>query len=837
MTISQILHPSEKNNVTILQRITEAVCLPVLKFQFLNLSYMKSNLYFFTFLIFLINVHTALGQPKWKLARSPLATPWTDKVSPDNVLKEYPRPQMTRTQWQNLNGEWGFKLADKKAYNVVKRGRILVPFPVESALSGIKKKVEPDHLMSYNRSFSVPSEWRGQRVLLHFGAVDYEMELFVNTKRVGEHKGGYAPFYFDITDYLNEGDQQQLTVQVTDPTDSGGQPIGKQRLDPSGIFYTATSGIWQTVWLEPVPKAYIKSYRAEPNVDKSHVLVRVETEGENKNKAMVTARIMKDGQKVSESKGRAGTPLLLHIRKDLRLWSPDDPYLYELEISLGNKNTDDKVEGYFGMRKIEVDKTVNGDNRLFLNDKPLFQIGVLDQGFWPDGLYTPPSEEAMIFDLQTMKDMGFNLIRKHVKIEPARWYHLCDKMGLLVWQDMPSAANKSEADQKQFKWELKDMVDNLFNFPSIIMWVPFNEEWGQHDTQFYVERMKEWDPTRLVNNASGWTDKGVGDVLDIHAYPGPAAPPQEANRAIVLGEFGGLGLNVRGHKWSDTGWGYQLIETSNELLYEYEQLWWKLHQLQDTAGLSAVVYTQLSDIETENNGLLTYDRKLTKIEASLVAAAHKGLLPPKPKNDARIFVKKAAIELMSTHPDAAISYTLDGHAADAKWRKYKNPVSLKKSGSIRTRATWSDGTQSHTQEYVYKKTKPLKSKVPKDASTDITLKVFDGPMEKLPDFKTLTPSKTLTVNDFSLDPIGQGIHYAALFETYIDIPETGVYTFYLTSDDGSSLHVANQLLIDNDGVHGMKPMSGSIALKKGKHPLRLAFFQNEGGQGLEFKWE
>ena len=783
--------------------------------------------------IFLFTSTSLQSQSKWKPAYSPMTTPWTDKVSPENALPEYPRPQMTRDKWLNLNGEWDFVLMEQAQNEVKQKGKILVPYPVESALSGIKTTVKPTHLMSYNRTFTLPEEWAGQRILLHFGAVDYQTTVYVNTKKVGEHTGGYDPFSFDITEYLIDNVPQQLTVQVTDPTDSGGQPIGKQRLDPHGIWYTGTSGIWQTVWLEPVPQTYIKSFRVEPDIDKNRILVRVETGGTDERFATVTARIMENGQRLSESKGKAGTPLLLNIRNNAHLWSLDDPYLYDIEISLGNNKGDDEVKGYFGMRKTSVGKDARGITRLMLNNEPVFQIGVLDQGFYPDGLYTPPTEAAMKYDLQMMKDMGFNMIRKHVKVEPARWYHLCDKMGLLVWQDMPSAANTTDDDKQQFKWQLKSMVDNLFNFPSIVMWMPFNEGWGQHDTEFYVEKMKEWDPTRLVNNASGWTDMGVGDILDIHAYPGPDAPAKEENRAIALGEFGGLGLNIRGHQWTDKGWGYQQIETPEALLHEYENLWRKIHQLQDTAGLSAVIYTQLSDIETENNGLLTYDRKVTKVEPSFIKAAHQGYLPPQPLNGARIFVKNTSIKLATVKPGASISYTLDGLVADAKWLDYTTPIFLKKSGSIRCRATWPDSTKSHSQEYYFTKTKPVKSKVPKNATTDISLKIYDGSLQELPDFTAITPSKTLTINDFSLSAIEKEQHYAALFETVIDITETGVYTFHVSSDDGSKLHVANQLLIDNDGLHGMKPMSSSIALKKGKHPLQLEFFQNEGGQGLE----
>ncbi len=774
------------------------------------------------------------AQPKWKPANSPLTTPWTAEVSPENALPEYPRPQMTRGKWLNLNGEWDFMMMVKGTEEVVKKSKILVPYPVESALSGIRWKVEPKHLLVYNRDVSLPADWAGQRILLHFGAVDYETEVFVNTRKVGSHKGGYDPFFFDITDFLKPGTgEQHITVQVTDPTDTGGQAVGKQRLDPKGIWYTASSGIWQTVWLEPVPKTYIRRYRVEPDIDKKRILVRVETGGEGKGSATVTARVFENGQKLSESKGKAGTPLLLNIRKDIHLWSPDDPYLYDIEISLGDKKTDDKVKGYFGMRKISLGKDEKGVTRMLLNNEPLFQIGVLDQGFFPDGLYTPPSEAAMEYDLQTIRDMGFNMIRKHVKVEPARWYYLCDKMGMLVWQDMPSAANATPTGQTQFKWELKAMIDHLFTHPSIIMWVPFNEGWGQHDTPFYVENIKKWDPTRLVNNASGWTDAGVGDVVDIHAYPGPAAPQKEEDRAVVLGEFGGLGLNVRGHKWANDGWGYQLIETPGDLLAGYEDLWRKIHTMNDTAGLSAVVYTQLSDIETENNGLMTYDRKVLKMEPSLIAAAHKGYLPPKPTNDARIFVKNRTVALSTLMPGATISYTLDQMGAATEWLPYTAPFMLKKSGPVRCRAEWPDGYTSYSPVYYFEKTKPLKSKAPKELSPGISMKLYNGVWDNLPDFSTLTIATESVANSLDLSEVDKTENFALQFEGWLEIAVTGVYTFHVSSDDGSRLTVANQLLVDNDGVHGMKEMTGFIALKKGKHPVKLTYFQKDGGKGLD----
>jgi hypothetical protein len=791
----------------------------------------------FAFLLLIISLETS-AQEKWTPARTPLKTPWTDKVSPENALPEYPRPQMERTEWQNLNGLWDFTLLDQQQAKSLKNGKILVPYPVESALSGVGYRVEPGHLMIYRRKVTIPSDWKGQRILLHFGAVDWKMELSVNGKMAGEHTGGYDPFYFDITDYLTGSGDQEITVQVTDPTDTGGQPIGKQHLAPEGIWYTPSSGIWQTVWLEPVPATFIRRYRVEPDVDKSRVILRVETSG-NMEGLKIVAKVKQEGKTLSNSSGKAGTPLMLTVSNP-HLWSPADPYLYDLEVTIENASGQavDKVAGYFGMRKISLGKDAKGFTRLLLNNEPVFQLGPLDQGFWPDGLYTPPVEEAMIFDLETLKSMGFNMIRKHVKVEPERWYYLCDKMGFLVWQDMPSAFDKSADDHQQFKWELKAVTDALFSHPSIIVWVPFNEGWGQHDTEFYVDRLKEWDPTRLVINASGWTDMGVGDIMDIHAYPGPATPAPEEKRAIVLGEFGGLGLNVQGHQWTDKGWGYQLISSPEALLVRYEELYRALLPLIDSTGLSAAVYTQVSDVETENNGLMTYDRKVVKMDATLLKLAHAGCMPPKPAGKAQIFYKKANIPLSCVKPGATIQYAIEGKKSGLKWKTYTKPVSLRKTATIACKATWPGGEKSYTQRFTFTKvtaTEPVKG--PLNPTLGLALKVYDGNWEQLPDFSMLIPSKTLAVNKIDLGEIKKNESFAAVFEGWIEVPVTGVYTFNLASDDGSRLTIDSNVLIDNDGIHGMRTLSGSLALMKGLHAIRLEFFQGKGGIGLELQAE
>ncbi|MEY3369042.1 MAG: hypothetical protein RI973_2197, partial [Bacteroidota bacterium] len=532
-----------------------------------------------TFILCLCSL-ASFAQGKWKPAASPLTTPWTSQVSPDNALPEYPRPQMVRNSWLNLNGLWDFMILDQQTDKVLRQGNILVPYPVESALSGISMKVEPHYLLLYRKKVTMPEKWKGQRILLHFGAVDWETEVLVNGKSAGKHRGGYDAFSFDVTDLLSDSGPQDITVQVSDPTDTGEQPIGKQTLQPRGIWYTATSGIWQTVWLEPVPKTYIKSFELLPDLDQQRVFLKVEVAGEGKEKTRVTARALENRSRISESSGKAGTPLLLGINNP-RPWTPEDPYLYDLEIEL---SSGDKITGYFGLRKISLGKDSAGFTRMLFNNEFLFQLGPLDQGFFPDGLYTPPTEEALLYDLNMLKSLGFNMIRKHVKVEPARWYYLCDKMGILVWQDMPSARNESAEARSQFMTELQAMVTKLINHPSIVMWVPFNEGWGQFNTAEVVTRVKQWDDSRLVNNASGWTDMQVGDVIDIHEYPGPGAPRPESERASVLGEFGGLGLNVQGHQWTTSGWGYELKTSPEELLEKYEDLYRKLLPLAKSQG-------------------------------------------------------------------------------------------------------------------------------------------------------------------------------------------------------------------------------------------------------------
>jgi hypothetical protein len=557
----------------------------------------------------------------WKVQDSPLKTRWAKDVSPADPHPEYPRPQMVRKEWKNLNGLWGYSIPAQEGV-AASKGEILVPFPVESALSGVMKRT---HHIRYTRAFDVPAEWSG-RVLLHFGAVDWQATVTVNGRKLGEHKGGYDPFSFDITDALKPGGRQELVVDVYDPSDAGGQPRGKQVNKPGGIFYTPSTGIWQTVWLEPVPAASILDLKMVPDVDGG--ALRLTVHGSDADGLVAHAAAYEGSRKVAEVTGTPGEELSLPI-ENARLWSPSDPYLYRLKVSLRKgSRTVDAVSSYFGMRKIEI-KSDGKVNRIMLNGKFLFQVGPLDQGFWPDGLYTAPTDAAMKYDIDATKAFGFNMIRKHVKVEPARWYYYTDKMGMLVWQDMPSGDHRTAAEKKEFEQELQAMIEARKNHPSIIMWVPFNEGWGQYDTGRITDLVRKWDPSRLIDNPSGWTDVGVGDVHDAHTYPVPAAPRPAGARASVVGEFGGLGLAVPGHMWSQEHWGYEGMRGSKgELANQYDKLFRRVWRLKDDPGASAVVYTQITDVETEANGLLTYDRAVIKIPRSRLVKANTGQLPP-----------------------------------------------------------------------------------------------------------------------------------------------------------------------------------------------------------------
>jgi hypothetical protein len=566
-------------------------------------------------------------------------TRWAQDVIPEQPHPEYPRPQLERGRWLNLNGLWEYAVRLTDSIPRVYDGHILVPYPVESALSGVMQRVDGKYLW-YRRTFSVPADWREERTLLHFGAVDWDATIWLNGQEVGTHQGGYDPFTLDITEALTDAGEQELIVRVWDPSDYGTQPSGKQVMNPQGIWYTPTTGIWQTVWLEPIPEAHISGLRFEPDIDANTLRLTVQGHAAGTAQSL-RAVAFEDGMPVAEATGAPSDTLEL-VFDQPKLWSPDSPFLYDLRVDLLEHGTvADHVESYFGLRKIALAQDEHGVTRLFLNNQPLFQYGTLDQGFWPDGLYTAPTDEALRYDLEVIKSLGFNMVRKHVKVEPDRWYHWADRLGLLVWQDMPNGGQharpgegevtRSEASAEQFELELRRITSALHNHPSIVMWVLFNEGWGQYDTARLTAWLGTHDPTRLINSASGWNDLGTGDVLDIHSYPGPDAPAHASERAAVLGEFGGLGLPVRGHTWQDEdNWGYRSFDSADALTGAYLELVNELRLLTGEAGLAAAVYTQTTDVEVEVNGLMTYDRAVIKMAPEQVRRTNDTLYLPPP---------------------------------------------------------------------------------------------------------------------------------------------------------------------------------------------------------------
>lgn len=582
------------------------------------------------------------AQAQWKPAGDKIKTQWAEQVNPKSVLPEYPRPLMERSEWQILNGEWEYAIKPVGEVEPASfDGNILVPFAVESSLSGVQKEVGEKNELWYKRSFTVPAKWKGKDVMLNFGAVDWKAEVFVNDVLVGSHKGGYTPFSFNITPFLKGSGAQKLVVRVWDPSDKGYQPIGKQTSNPQGIWYTSVTGIWQTVWLEPVASNHITAVKSIPNVDANALNVTVGASTPCVT-SIVEVKLLDKGAVVASAKGVQGQELRLGV-KNPTLWSPENPYLYDMSITLSqNGKVIDQVKSYTAFRKISVEKDKNGILRMCLNNKPLFHYGPLDQGWWPDGLYTAPTDEALLYDIKKTKEWGFNMIRKHVKVEPARWYYHCDKEGILVWQDMPSGdmgnrwephkynggtdKERSVESVANYYQEWKEIMDLGVSHPSIVVWVPFNEAWGQFDTEKVVAWTKAYDPSRLVNPASGGNHRPCGDILDLHNYPGPDMFLFDAQRVTVLGEYGGIGLPLENHLWwNKRNWGYIQFKNSDEVTAEYVKYANELKGFVKR-GFSAAVYTQTTDVEGEVNGLMTYDRKVIKINEAKVKAANQSVI-------------------------------------------------------------------------------------------------------------------------------------------------------------------------------------------------------------------
>ena len=613
---------------------------------------------------------------QWKPVGDNIMSPWAEDVNPADVHSEYPRPQMVRDAWMNLNGLWDYAIAPCGTSDFVSEGKILVPFAVESALSGVGRRVGDENELWYERKFTVPSSWKGKDVLLHFGAVDWKTDVWVNGYYVGEHKGGYDPFSFNVTQYLNKSGQQTIRVKVYDATDQAFQPRGKQVEVPGLIWYTPVTGIWQTVWMEPVAKSHIKNYYVVSDIHAGTMSVSVD----------VAACHTDDVVKVEVLDGGIGyspeSPASSVIASaecvngktvvtvpNAQLWSPESPYLYGVKVSLlRSGKVVDSVNGYTAMRQISVvkDTTPNKYRRMALNGSIYFQFGPLDQGWWPDGLYTAPTDEAMKYDIVKTKDWGYNMIRKHIKVEPARWYFYCDQIGLLVWQDMPNLADNLKATiatrseevgrmqrnvwaQDTFSksgtdcqvpplwkenWynEWREIIMDLRCFQSIVVWVPFNEAWGQFDTEEAAAYTKSLDPTRLVDAASGGNLRFCGDIIDVHHYPCPAMNAFDRKFVNVLGEYGGIGYPVEGHLWQkDANWGYGDVMTSGEaVLNLYDEFAQMLKTFVEN-GCSAAVYTQTTDVEIEVNGIMTYDRKIIKVDEKRLAEINRSVIDSSPK--------------------------------------------------------------------------------------------------------------------------------------------------------------------------------------------------------------
>ena len=595
-------------------------------------------------LIIFIIIFKSKDDWKWSPQGDKIKTKWGKNLNPEKIWEEYPRPELEREKWMNLNGVWSYSITGKEDLKPEKlEGKILVPFPLESSLSGVMKYLTQDQVIWYEKEITIPKDWNDKKILLHFGGVDWKTKVYINNIKVGEHEGGYTSFYFDITKKLNFDEKNKISVKVFDPTNSSYQPRGKQVHHPSSIWYTSVSGIWQTVWLEPVKDHYIEKLIINNNFDNKQIKITFKINSDIPLPLNIT--IQYKNKTIVSSSNKSNQEITFKIKdSDFHPWYPSEPNLYDIQAYLYSENGNlyDSIKSYTTIRKIESQKDSLDHLRIYLNNKPLFNLGTLDQGYWPDGLYTPPSEEAMIYDIKKLKDLGFNTIRKHIKVEPHRYYYHCDKIGMLIWQDMPSGDlgdNKWEPDKlnggtdrernqdskDNYYKEWKDIIEDLKFFQSIIVWIPFNEAWGQFDTEKVVEYTQTIDASRLINAASGGNHRICGNFLDLHHYPEPFYFLNSSELINVLGEYGGVALDIKGHTWKDNNWGYTNVYSKEELTYYYKNYTQILINLVDK-GFSAAIYTQTTDVEGEINGLITYDREEVKIFENEIKTANKKLI-------------------------------------------------------------------------------------------------------------------------------------------------------------------------------------------------------------------
>ena len=770
----------------------------------------------------------------WHPAALPLMTRWGKTVTPENVLPEYPRPQMVRKEWQNLNGLWQFAVGqagDAAPTGKTLSRQILVPFPMESALSGIRETAE---FVWYRRTFKVPAAWRGQRILLHFGAVDWEATVFVNGREVGRHRGGYDPFSYNITDALTPDGPQEVIVGISD-TMKGGQAIGKQSRDMflkpgGGIFYSCVTGIWQTVWLEPVPQASIQELQLTPDVDAKTLRVIVVGRGTSGGETADMV-VLSQGKEVARATGKVGQQVVLPIQEP-RLWSPDNPFLYDLKVSLRDSTcTVDAVESYFAMRKVSIGKDQRGITRILLNNQFTFMMGSLDQGFWPDGIYTAPTDDALRFDIEFAKRIGLNLARKHVKIEPQRWYYWCDTLGLLVWQDMPSFSPTPD-----YAEEMPRIIASLRNHPCIVLWVMMNEGYPSREQQEMVAALaRKSDPFRPVTAISGWRDMGFGDVIDRHDYPGPSSPAPQTQRAAVLGEWSPVWYgNVPGHDWTESVLGRKFPTwpaSTNKQDQQHEKMLRRLWHYAHTPGLSGAARTQLTDIEGESgNGSITYDREVVKFDVDRHAAANHGYISPIALPDVTategnyLFTDAINVELLAPRTDATIRYTLDGSEPNEQSPRYATPIKLTDTTTIKAIAIWPNHPQSATAEMLYKK------------ATAFQPAVAAGKLEPGLAWQYLEDDRAVqsgTMDCFTFRPEDPLVKYPKdkgqfQWTGYLQVPRDGVYTFQRPAPN-MGITIDNATLFTACFWLGDREETAQVALAAGLHRIEARWQVSRNG--------